>query len=84
MLSQRAAEWTLPTVIDGAFETWPRRSPLPVMGPQIAICYGKPIHRDEAKKYTPREFGEHMRKIIIDLQTDLRKRLNRPPLQYDQ
>ena len=84
ILSQRAAEWTLPAVIDGAFETWPRNSALPVMGPQIAICYGKPVHRDEAKKNTPREFGEHMRKIIIDLQTDLRKRLGKPPLKYDE
>ena len=84
MLSQRAAEWTVPVVIDGAYEAWPRAQPLPSPGGSIAVQYAPPIHRDQARKDTPEQFVNRVRDILIDMQTDLRRRVGRPELRYDQ
>ncbi len=82
VLSQRAAQWTVPVLIDGAFEVWPRTQLLPSPG-QIFVRYGRPIHRDQARKYSPREFAEHVRRELIAMQTDLRRRMGRKELKYD-
>ncbi|RPI64145.1 MAG: 1-acyl-sn-glycerol-3-phosphate acyltransferase, partial [Planctomycetaceae bacterium] len=39
MLAQRTADWTVPVVIDGAFEAWPRKNMLPSPG-EIVVQYG--------------------------------------------
>ena len=49
MLCQRAAEWTVPVLIDGAFETWPRTQMLPRPG-NIVVRYAPPIPQAEARK----------------------------------
>ena len=84
VLSQRAAEWTVPVVIDGAFDIWPRFQLLPTLGLQAVVQYGRPIHRDEARQYSPQEFVEHVRQALITMQTDLRRRLGRKELKYDE
>jgi len=81
LLAQRAAEWTVPVVIDGAFEVWPRTQRLPSPG-HIVVQYAKPIHRDEARRQSPQEFISHVRQIIIEMQTDVRRRMGRPELKY--
>ncbi|MCD4825501.1 MAG: 1-acyl-sn-glycerol-3-phosphate acyltransferase [Phycisphaerae bacterium] len=81
IMSQRAAEWTVPVLIDGAYEAWPRSRPLPGAG-DIIVQYGKPIHQSEARKLKPAEFAEHVRQKIIDIQTEVRQRIGRPTLEY--
>ncbi|HDY65540.1 MAG TPA: 1-acyl-sn-glycerol-3-phosphate acyltransferase [Phycisphaerae bacterium] len=83
LLCQRAAQWTVPVVIDGAFEAWPRTQLLPNLG-RIFIRYGPGIHRDQARKHSPKEFVEHVRQELITMQTDLRRRLGRKELKYDE
>ncbi len=80
-LSQRAAEWTVPVLVEGAFEAWPRTQLLPHRSP-VHVQYGEPIHRDEARRYPPEEFVEHVRQRLIRMQTELRRRLGRAPLTY--
>ncbi len=82
LLSQRAAKWTVPTLIDGAHECWPRGKASPGIG-SVVVQYGEPISQEEARKMTPEEFIERVRSDIVDMQTDVRRRVGRPPLNYD-
>lgn len=80
VLSQRAAEWTLPVVIEGAFEVWPRHQALPALGSDIVVRYGEPIPRSQARRHSPEDFMADVRERMIALQADLRNRLGKPPL----
>ena len=82
MLAQRFAKWTVPVTIDGAFEAWPRTKLLPCRG-KVIVQYGPPIHRDEAKKMEPEFFIEQVRRTLIEMQTDIRRRMGRPALHYE-
>ncbi len=82
MLSQRAAEWTVPVLIDGAYEAWPRTQKLPHPG-EIIIRYGRPIHRDQARRLSAQEFVDRVRDELIDIQHDTRRRIGRPTFDYD-
>ena len=73
ILSKKASEWTVPVVIDGAFDVWPRTSLLPSPTGKIVVCYGEPIHKSEAAKYKGEEFVKHVRDKIISLQHQVRK-----------
>ena len=81
MLSKRAAKWTVPVVIDGAFECWPRWRAIPSLG-SIVVRFAKPIPQADARKMSNRAFVEHVREILIDMQADVRKRSGRAPLDY--
>lgn len=79
MLARRAAKWTVPTVIDGAFECWPRRRKLPLPG-NIAVAYDRPIPQSESRGADAEQFMADVRERMIRLQTDLRRRLGREPV----
>ena len=81
MLARRGADWTVPTIIDGAYECWPRKNILPRTG-QIAIIYGPPMPREEAERMSNEEFITAMREQMIALQADIRRRLGRRPFDY--
>ena len=81
LLSQRSAEWTLPTIVDGAFECWPRNKKLPSSG-KIYVAYGEPIHRSEARKFKAADFVTHLRSKMIELQCQLRKHVGKTPHDY--
>ncbi len=82
MLARRAAEWTVPVVIDGAFEAWPRSRALPGPG-SVAVQYARPIPRDEARSAEPAALLERVRREMIAMQADIRRRVSRPALAYD-
>ncbi len=80
MLAKRAAEWTVPVVIDGAFEAWPRTQPLFSILSTIVVVYGKPWHRDEVQQMQADEFLAVVREKMIAIQADVRNRLGKPPV----
>ncbi len=82
VLAQRAADWTVPVLIDGAFEAWPRTKLLPGGG-SIVVQYAPAISREEAKKYSPEEFVGKVRQQLIEMQHDVRRRVGRPIFKYD-
>ncbi len=82
VLSQRAAQWTVPVLIDGAFEAWPRTQPIPFPG-QVIVQYGRPIPREQAAAMSSQEFVDHIRRQLIEIQSQVRARAGRPPLKYD-
>ena len=81
VLCQRAAEWTVPVLIEGAFEAWPRTQALPRTG-SVVVQYAAPIPRAEAQRQTPGEFVERVRQTLIEMQADVRRRVGRPPIEY--
>jgi 1-acyl-sn-glycerol-3-phosphate acyltransferase len=81
VLCQRAADWTVPVLIDGAFEAWPRTQLLPHAG-SVVVQYAPAIPRAEAMKREPEEFVEKVRTIILEMQADVRRRVGRPALEY--
>ena len=83
LLSQRIAIWTVPVLIDGAYECWPKGYWLPRPG-KITVQYCKPISQEEARQMKPAEFIEKVRRQLIDLQTDVRRRTGRSQLKYDE
>jgi len=83
LLAQRSAEWIVPVVIDGAYEAWPRTQILPSPGSSISVQNAQPIHRDEARKMDAKTFINHVRNVIVEMQTEVRRRAGRPELKYD-
>ncbi len=82
ILAQRAAEWTVPVLIDGAFEAWPRTQILPSLGTNIVVQYGQPIHCSEARKMKSIGFVSEVRRRLIIIQADVRRRAGRPQFTY--
>ena len=82
LLARRAAKWTVPVVIDGAYEAWPRTQALPSLG-HIVVQYGRPISRREATGVKPKVLIEQVRQTMIEIQTQIRRLLGRPALDYD-
>ncbi len=82
MLAMRTAQWTVPVVIDGAFECWPRTQTLPSPG-NIVVQYGRAIPQDQAREFSSQEFVAMLRRQLIDIQSDLRRRVGRPALVYE-
>lgn len=81
MLAQRAAQWTVPVLIDGAFEAWPRTQVAPSMG-SVVVRYAPPIHRSAAEAMDAQQFVDHVRAVLIALQADTRHRVGRGALDY--
>lgn len=82
VLAQRAARWTVPVVIDGAFEAWPRSQLLPSPG-NVVVQYAPPIPQSEARKMKAEVLIESVRQTLIQMQSDIRRRTGRPALKYD-
>ena len=83
LLVRRAADWVVPVLIDGAFEAWPRTRGFPGLG-NIVVSFGEPIPREEAREFKGAAIVEHVRQIIIQMQTEVRRRAGRPELRYDE
>jgi 1-acyl-sn-glycerol-3-phosphate acyltransferase len=84
LLSQRAAMWTVPVVVDGAYEAWPRHAPLPTPFRRLNVMYGPPVHRDEIRTLSPDDFVSGMRARLIEMQHELRRRTGKQPFVYDE
>lgn len=82
LLAQRIAKWTVPVLIDGAYEAWPRTQKLPSMG-NVVVQFAPPIAREQICKMKPAEFIEQVRRQLIDIQSDVRRRLGRVALKYE-
>ncbi|MCD6378499.1 MAG: 1-acyl-sn-glycerol-3-phosphate acyltransferase [Planctomycetes bacterium] len=74
MLAKRAADWVVPTLIEGAFDLWPKTKLLPAPG-RIVVVYDTPIHREEFASLPADEFLGMIRGKIILLQQQVRTQL---------
>ena len=79
MLARRAAEWVVPTVVEGAFDIYPRGQPLPELG-QVVVAYCRPLGRAELDRLGDEKLLAAVRERIIAMQSELRQRMGKPPL----
>jgi len=80
-VAQRTGAITVPVVIDGAYECWPRTRRLPRRG-EIIVRYGRPYRPEEARAMSAEAFVARVRADMIAIQADIRRRVGRPPLVY--
>jgi len=81
LLCQKAADWTIPVLIDGAFEAWPRTQTLPSPG-NIIVQYARPISREQVGRMSPKALTASVRDTLIGMQSEVRRRVGRPALEY--
>ncbi|MFA5865163.1 MAG: lysophospholipid acyltransferase family protein [Phycisphaerae bacterium] len=83
LLARKANAPIIPVVVDGAFEAWPRSSPVPHPFIPINVIYGKPILPEEVKSRTPEEFVKMIHQIMIKMQNGLRLKAGKTPYNYE-
>jgi len=81
LLSRRGNAPVVPVVIDGAFECWPRNRKLPSFG-RVVVSYGEPFSPQEVKQLGDREFARIITERLRKMQSQLRLKLGKEPLDY--
>jgi 1-acyl-sn-glycerol-3-phosphate acyltransferase len=81
LLCRRSNASLLPTVIDGAFECWPRDKKLFSRG-SITVYYGKVIKPEELKQMDNRQIAAEITDLLRKMQTDIRGKLGKEPYAY--
>jgi 1-acyl-sn-glycerol-3-phosphate acyltransferase len=81
LLARRANVPIVPAVIDGAFECWPRHKKI-YRPKKVFVTYGKPIPPQIIAELGDRQFAKYLTKILRDMQTELRLKVGRKPLDY--
>ena len=81
LLCRRGKAPIIPTVIDGAFECWPKGKKIFSFG-SVWVKFGKPITLEQVKEMGNEEFADHLTKTVRRMQTDLRKKRGKQPYKY--
>jgi 1-acyl-sn-glycerol-3-phosphate acyltransferase len=71
----------IPTVIDGAFECWPRNKKMFSCG-SIWVQFGQTVTTRQAKEMGDDKLAEHLTKTMREMQADLRKKHGKEPYKY--
>ena len=81
LIARKARCPVLPCAIDGAFEAWPRKSPLPKpFGRQILVNYGEVIQPDELRAGDPTQLiSDRIAQLIEQLKSYRADPDRRPP-----
>ncbi len=81
LIARKSGAVIVPTVIEGAFEIWPRHRKFPKTG-RVQVEYGKPLMPKEIKRMSPEEFGKTVTKSIREMQNRCRTRMGKEPFDY--
>jgi len=81
LLCRRGNAPIIPTVIDGAFECWPRHKKIFSFG-SIQVQFGQAITAWQAEEMGDKKLAEHLTKTLRQMQNDLRKKRGKNPYQY--
>ena len=84
LLVRRSGAVIVPMVIDGIFERWPRTQKYPKLGGRVGIMYGKPIDAAYIKEVGEEQFIGEFNRILHQMHNDLRQKMGREPLDYNQ
>ncbi|MBN2138960.1 MAG: 1-acyl-sn-glycerol-3-phosphate acyltransferase [Sedimentisphaerales bacterium] len=71
LLATRGRASIVPTVIDGAFEAWPRQKRIFSLG-SIWLQYGRPITHQQAKEMGNEKLAQHLTAELRKMQNELR------------
>ncbi|MDD5011996.1 MAG: lysophospholipid acyltransferase family protein, partial [Phycisphaerae bacterium] len=83
LLARKANVPIIPSVIDGAYEAWPRHKKL-FSSRKVYVTYGQPIPPSKIVELGDREFAKYLTKILRDMQAELRLRVGRKPFDYEE
>lgn len=81
LLCRRGNAAVVPTMIDGAFECWPRHKKIFSPG-KIIICYGQPVTSEQLQNMNDRELAEILNKRLRKMQNECRIKHGKQPLEY--
>ena len=81
LLSRRSGATVVPSVIDGAFECWPRHKKFPSLG-KITVSYGEPITSERVKELGDEAFAVLLTERLRKMQTELRTKSGRQSFDY--
>jgi len=81
LLCRRGKAAVVPVVIDGAFECWPRHKKLFSPG-KIAVCYGKAISAEQAKKMGDDKLAQVLTDTLRQMQNECRTKQGKKPYDY--
>jgi 1-acyl-sn-glycerol-3-phosphate acyltransferase len=83
LLARRANIPVIPSVIDGAYECWPKNKKLFSCG-KVYVSYGEPIPPEKIAELGDREFAKYLTKILRDMQRQLRLQIGKQPFDYSE
>ena len=83
LLSRRSGVKVVPSVIDGAFECWPRHKKFPSLG-KITVSYGEPITSEKVKELGDEAFAALLTERLRKMQNELRMKSGKQPFDYCQ
>ncbi len=81
LLARRSQATIVPTIVDGAYEAWPRNQKHPRLG-RVGVLYGTPITADEVERLGDREFARQLTTELRRLQSRCRILLGKRPYDY--
>jgi 1-acyl-sn-glycerol-3-phosphate acyltransferase len=75
-IAKRADAAIVPTIVDGAFEAWPRTQPLP--SPRtIYVTYAEPITADEVRDWPIERIQQTVRDRMLEILDASRRKRSR-------
>ncbi|MCH7814781.1 MAG: 1-acyl-sn-glycerol-3-phosphate acyltransferase, partial [Planctomycetes bacterium] len=80
-IAKKARCVILPTILEGAFEIWPRKQALPGPAP-LWIEYGRPISADQLAAMELDEATRHLTARLRTMHNTLRERIGRSRFEY--
>ncbi|MFC1783989.1 lysophospholipid acyltransferase family protein [Planctomycetota bacterium] len=81
LIARRGGATTVPVVIDGAFEAWPRHQRLMSMG-QIKVMYGPAITVQQVGEMGRQDFVNRINQQLRRMQNQLRRRYGKRTYNY--
>ncbi len=83
LLSRKSKVAIIPTVIEGAFEAWPRHRKIFLPG-DIDIIYGQPISSDQAASMDDETFAKVLSQKLREMQNQCRIQTGKKPFDYSE
>jgi len=81
LLSRRSGAAIIPTVVEGAFECWPKGKRLFSTG-RVVVCYSEPIRAERVDSMNDKELVRLVTERLRELQSASRRREGREPFAY--
>jgi len=82
LIARRARATTVPVVIDGAFETWPRHKRIFSMG-NIKVMYGAPVPPEQIANMNRQDFVRLINQRMYRMHNELRHRYGKTTYNYE-
>ncbi len=83
LLARKANVPIIPSVIDGAYEAWPRHQRYVAHG-KVYVTYGEPIPAEKVSEMGDREFAHYLTTVLREMQRELRLKVGRKPFEYEE